>query len=147
ETGRGHPSMNSTPRGFWDSPAGRTLRAWLLLAAGLTILCGLVYVVAQQALRLSADDPQIGMAEDAAAALRAGQSPQGLVGATPVDMAASLAPYLIVFDAAGQPLASAARLNGSTPSVPSGVFAYVQQAGEERLSWQPAPGVRSAAVV
>src|SRR5690242_8213126 len=62
-------------------------------------------------------------------------------------MATSLAPYLIVFDASGQPVAGSARLNGITPTVPSGVFASVQQAGEERLTWQPQTGVRSAAVV
>jgi hypothetical protein len=132
---------------FWNASVGRTLRVWLPLAAVLTVICGLVYIVAQQELRRGADDPQIQMAEDAAVALRAGQSAGALVPSAPVDMATSLAPYLIIFDTAGHAVAGSARLNGITPTLPSGVFTYVQQAGEERLSWQPQAGVRSAAVV
>src|SRR5690348_18303564 len=111
--------MSNTGQSFWRGTAGRTLRMWLPLAAALTILCGVVYLVAQQQLRLGADDPQIALAEDAAAALRAGQAVAAVVPATPVDIAASVAPYLIVFDDAGQPLAASARLNGSIPTVPA----------------------------
>jgi hypothetical protein len=87
------------------------------------------------------------MAEDAAVELEAGRQPQAVVGTTQVDMARSLAPYLIVYDEAGRPLASSVQLDGQTPSIPEGVFSYVRQSGEDRLSWQPRPGVRSAAVV
>jgi hypothetical protein len=31
--------------------------------------------------------------------------------------------------------------------MPEGVFSYVRQSGEDRLSWQPQPGVRSATIV
>ena len=48
------------------------LRYWLPLAAVTTLLCGLIYLAVQQSLRWGANDPQIQMAEDAAAALAAG---------------------------------------------------------------------------
>src|SRR5207247_1903018 len=53
----------------------------------------------------------------------------------------------IIFDTAGQPVASSARLSGAIPIPPNGVFANVRQAGEERLTWEPQPGVRSATVI
>ena len=55
----------------------------------------------------------------------------------PVLMAASLAPYLIVFDDAGRPIASSARLAGAPPVPPPGVFDYTRAAGEDRITWQP----------
>jgi len=46
----------------------KVLKQWLPLAIVIKLLCGLVYVAVQQEVRLSANDPQIGMAEDLAAA-------------------------------------------------------------------------------
>ena len=63
----------------------------------------------------------------------------------------SPAPFVIAYDDQGHPLASQAQLNGATPAPPSGVFEFVRQHGEERVSWQPIRGaengVRIAAVV
>jgi hypothetical protein len=52
----------------------KVLKQWLPLAIAITLLCGLVYVAVQQEVRLSANDPQIGMAEDLAAALSHGSN-------------------------------------------------------------------------
>ena len=123
------------------------LKYWLLIAIIISGLCGIIYVVVQQDIRQSANDPQIQMAEDAAAQLAGGQQVQNVVPAEKVDIATSLAPYIIVFDSTGKPIASSAQLNGQTPTIPSGVFDYVRQNGEDRITWQPQPGVRSAIVV
>ncbi len=123
------------------------LKYWLLIAIIISGLCGLIYAVAQQNLRSNADDPQIQMAEDAAAKLASGQPVQSVVPAEKVDIATSLAPYIIVFDNTGKPIASSAQLNGQTPTIPSGVFDYVRQNGEDRITWQPQTGVRSAIVI
>ena len=122
------------------------LRYWLAPAAAATLLIGLVYTVAQQSMRLSANDVGVQLAEDAAAALEAGQVAAGLVGA-PVDLARSLAPFTIVYDDAGQVVASSARLDGETPVLPAGVLGNARQRGESRITWQPQPGVRLATVV
>ena len=45
------------------------LFSWLPLAVAIIIMSGLVYVVAQQNYRLTANDPQIQIAQDIAAAL------------------------------------------------------------------------------
>ncbi|HEX9115975.1 MAG TPA: hypothetical protein VGA61_07900 [Anaerolineae bacterium] len=123
---------------------GRMARAWLPLALATGLLAGLIYGVAQQVLRQDANDPQIQMAEDTAALLAQGQQP---APAAPVDIATSLAPYLIVFDGQGRPVAGSARLHGNLPSVPEGVLDAARQRGENRVTWQPEPGVRSATVI
>ena len=110
-------------------------------------LIGLIYAAVQQDIRQGANDPQIQMAEDIAAKLANGEQVQNVVPSEKVDIAKSLAPYVIIFDANGNPVASSAQLNGQTPTIPSGVFDYVRQNGEDRITWQPQAGVRSAVVV
>ena len=120
---------------------------WLPFAVVTTVVCGLVYVAVQQDLRLSANDPQIQRAEDAAAALGAGAAPASVVPTGTVDVGASLAPVVMVFDAQGNLLSGSARLAGSPPALPPGVLPSVATSGEERLTWQPAPDARLAAVI
>jgi hypothetical protein len=70
-----------------------------------------------------------------------------LISSPQVDIASSLAPYVVVFDDAGKAVTSSGLLHGQLPNLPAGVFDVTRKAGEDRLSWQPEPGVRSAAVV
>ena len=123
------------------------IRYWLPLAAVTTLLSGLIYLAVQQSLRWGANDPQIQMAEDAAAALAAGGSLASVLPAGQVEISSSLAPFMVIFNARGEPLASSARLHGATPALPSGIFDYTRQKGEDRVTWQPESGVRIAAVV
>jgi hypothetical protein len=125
----------------------RILRQWLPLAIVITAFSGLVYLAVQQVLRQDANDPQIQMAEDAAAALARGETVASVLPAGQVDVAQSLAPFVIVFDDAGTPVASSGQLHGQTPVIPAGVFDYVRQHGEDRITWQPEPGVRIASVI
>ena len=125
----------------------RAIPYWLPIAAAITALSGLVYVVAQQTYRQSANDPQIQLAEDAAAQLEAGAQPQTLLGSDKVDMARSLAPFLIIYDDTGTTVASSVQLNGQTPPLPPGVFTDTRKSGEDRITWQPQEGVRSATIM
>jgi hypothetical protein len=125
----------------------RIFRYWLPIAIVVSALAGLLYVAVQQAIRSAANDPQIQLAEDAATTLNNGGTIQSVVPARKVDIATSLARYIIVFDASGTPVASSAQLNGQTPTIPSGVFDSVRHNGEDKITWQPQPGVRSAIVV
>jgi hypothetical protein len=123
------------------------LRHWLPIAAVTTLLSGLIYLEVQQSLRWGANDPQIQMGEDAAAALAAGGTPESMLPATQVEISSSLAPFMVIYNAKGEPLASSARLHGATPALPSGIFDYTRQNGEDRITWQPEQGVLIAAVV
>ena len=120
---------------------------WLPLAAVTTLLCGLVYLVVQQSLRWGANDPQIQMAEDAAAALAAGRTPEAVLPASQVEISSSLAPFMIIYSDMGEPLASSGLLHGAAPLLPPGIFDYTRKNSEDRVSWQPEAGVRVAAVV
>ncbi len=122
--------------------------AWFPFACLMTLFALLAYVLVQQDLRQSANDPQIQMAED-------NISPASLPA---IDISQSLAPFVIIFDDNGKPIASSGTLNGATPVPPAGVFDYVRTSGggnlrptdvfgEDRFTWEPESGVRVAAVV
>ncbi len=120
--------------------------AWLPLAVAFTGLTGLVYLVAQQNLRLGANEPQIQLAEDAATRLAAGVDPADVVAKGNVNVASSLSPFITVYDAARKIAASNARLDGQTPDLPAGVLDYTLAHGRDRVTWQPRTGVRQAIV-
>jgi hypothetical protein len=124
----------------------RSIALFLPVAALATALCGLVYLVGQQALRSAADDPQIQLVEDAAARLDAGAAPSEVVGSTIVDIATSLAPFVVVYDRAGAVLASDGRLDQTPPRVPIGVLEAARATGRDKVTWQPREGVRIATV-
>jgi hypothetical protein len=120
---------------------------WLPLAVLSAGLCGLVYVAVQQSLRMNGNDPQIQIAEDTAAALSAGTNIEALMPAQNVDIAESLAPFMIIYDGSGKIKASNAKLHGVDPVIPAGVLDSARQNGENRVTWQPESGVRIAAVI
>ena len=122
-------------------------KKWIPFGFLSVVLCGLVYLTAQQSLRLSANNPQIQMAEDTAASINNGTEPLLLVPQGSVNLATSLSPYLAIFDASGTPIAGNGLLEGKLPSLPAGVFNYTRTAGEDRFTWQPRTGVRNAVVL
>jgi hypothetical protein len=127
----------------------RTFIAWLPIAIAVTGLSGLVYLAIQQDLRQSADDPQIQMAEDAAVALDAGAKPTDVVPDDSIDIGASLAPFIMVFDTQGDLVVGTAELHGAAPSLPAGVFdaSGWKTPESDRFTWQPEAGVREAVVL
>ncbi len=123
----------------------------LMLAGIATVLALFLYAIPQQVLRQGANDPQLQLAGDLAARLEQGVAPADAVPPGQVDLARSLAPFVIVYDDRGVPIASQAQLNGKPPSPPQGVFNYVRSHGEDTISWKPvlggAHGLRIAAVI
>jgi hypothetical protein len=93
---------------------------WLELFApavvGGTVLALLVSVAVQQDLRQSANDPQIQMAEDLAADLSTGTDPHTAAPVRRVNIAWSLAPFIMVFDEAGKPRGLPQNSTGTSPS-------------------------------
>jgi hypothetical protein len=122
------------------------LLVFLPLAVVATGLAGLVYLVAQQDGRWLANEPQVQLAEDAAARLDAGGRAQDQVGREPVDIGRSLAPFVIVYGISGDILATDGVLDGLPPVVPEGVLATTRNSGRDAVTWQPRAGVRVATV-
>jgi len=125
----------------------RTLLSWLPFAIVVTIAGWTAWLVVQQVYRSSANDPQIQMAEDGAAKLGGGVLVPQVVPSETVDMARSLAPYVIVYNEMGMPVSGSARLRGQIPTLPVVAIEAARRQPELRLTWQPVPGVRSAVVV
>jgi hypothetical protein len=125
----------------------RVFVSWVPLAVVFTLALGITYVAVQQSYRSAADDPQIQMAEDAARMLDAGADPAAVLPASQVELADSLAPFVILFDADGAPLMSNATLHGNLPEVPLGALEAARDQGENRVTWQPEDGVRIASVI
>lgn len=120
---------------------------WISLFVLMTACLGLTYATGHQILRQGANDPIIQISEDTVAFLTTGK-PMPSTAFTPVvDMAKSLSPYFIIYDDSGNPIGSTGLLDGKVPTVPPGVFAYAKEHGQNRITWQPRPGVRSAIVV
>jgi hypothetical protein len=122
-------------------------RAWLPLGFAITFIFVFIYMTAQQNLRMNANDPQVTIANDIAMALGEGVPYSEFSSPHPVDMAASLSPYVILYDLSGKPIIGSAALDHSYPTPPRGVFEYAKKHGEDRVTWQPKKGVRQAIVV
>lgn len=116
-----------------------------ILFAGLFLF---TYTAVQQQYRQNANDPQIQMAEDAAAALKDNQPYTSVLPGGSVDMATSLAPYVIVMDQNGKVLASNVHLGSDVQTTPpAGTLTYARKHGEDRFTWQPRKDVRQAAIL
>ena len=123
-------------------PANAVL-SWIPVAAALGVLAFIVYGAVQQDIRQSANNPQVALAESAARNLAAGERPDAVVPASPVDMQTSLDPFVIVYDEHGNVLASSVTLDGQTPRLPSGVLESLTE-GLERDPPRPGLCARSS---
>jgi hypothetical protein len=123
------------------------LKVWLPMAIVATGSIAFSYIATQQNYRQSANDPQIQLATDGAAALRDGTAPDKIAPDADIDMGKSLAPFTIVVDDQRHVLAAGANLGAQVPLPPAGAFDFAKAHGENRFTWQPQPGVRLAAVL
>jgi hypothetical protein len=122
------------------------LKSFIPLFITVTCLSLLVFICCQQIYRLSANDPQIQMAEDAKIYLSGGGS-YSFTDQNKTEMSQSLAPFLMLYDKDKKLISYSAVLHGNPPVLPVGVLDNAKKKGETRLTWQPEEGVRNATVV
>ncbi len=101
----------------------------------------------QQDIRQSANEPQVEMATDISNALSLGESTDQLIPLRSLDISKSLSPFIILYDEGGNPVSSSVKIYNETVTLPAGVFAYTKTNMEDRITWEPKPGVRIATVV
>ncbi len=118
---------------------------WLMTFFLTTAIFFTIYASMQQVLRQTTYDPQIELAQDLANNLNNGVKLPTFKGY--LDMDKTLATFLIVYNFQGKPLAANVRLDSKIPSPPYGVFQNAENSKENRLTWQPKPGVRIASIV
>src|SRR2546430_6249187 len=146
---------------FWAPILRRAAPLFVPIAVAVTAGFWLVYLVTLDTSFRSAFTPQAQTASESAARLDAGAAPASVIPAYRIDMARSLYPYVIVYDASGQPVAASATLDGRPPALPAGVLDYVRTGVERHdatwyavltgpapwIVWTPQPGVTGAVVV
>ena len=134
----------------------RTMLLFLPIAVGLTLIAGLGYVNVQQALRLGANEPQEWLAESVLVNITNGMSPVQAASSTslgPVEISTDPAPYIVIYDASGKPIAGNGYLHGVLPVLPQGVLTSAEEAhlgllpDRNFLTWQPEPDIRQAIVI
>ena len=120
---------------------------WLPLAVTITLLCGLIYVAAQQNYRMSANDPQIQLAEDVRTEILQGQSPKAFIPVRKLELSKTLATFIMLYDEKGSIIGTSVTLDGKNPVIPQGVLDNAKNNGQTKITWQPKNGVREALVV
>lgn len=126
----------------------RTVLGWLPFAVAIVAVVGFSYVGIQQVYRMSANDPQIQTAEDTAATLsRGGTEVASVIPSGTIAIESSPAPYMVVYNSVGLPVAGNGSLHGNVPILPDGVLESARQNGEHRLTWEPEGGLRQAIVI
>ncbi len=145
-------SLPNHPQDGRRSPElGRSFRnmnrlvPWIVGVVVITFALGTVYVVAQQLNRQTADQPGEQLMSQVASELSSGSD--ATIRSLPrVDLAASLAPFVVVYDGNGHPIDGNGYLDGSLAQPPTGVIAAATVSGSNRVTWQPRPGLRFATV-
>lgn len=114
----------------------------VLLSVGAVV----AYGVGQQAARTTIDDSPRAALEQSRVLLTAGAPPGAAAAGPAVGLAPGNPTFVIVYDGEHRVLASSAALSGSVPDVPPGVLDVAAVRGEDRVTWQPAAGIREAVV-
>ncbi len=118
--------------------------------AAAVIITGImltIYATVQQAHRMGANDPQLQLARDISTFLKEGKSVNKLLPADTIDLAKSLAVFVAMYDAEGNPLNSTGFIDGKLPQLPHGLFAEAKATGEHDITWQPNAAIRQALVI
>ena len=113
----------------------------------VTLISIMVYGTAQQMLRMSANYVPLQLATDAVNKLNSGFSPRALPLPASIEISKSLYPFVIILDQNKKVIVTSATLDGEVPAIPSGTFDYVAKSGQDKVTWQPYPGVREALVI
>ncbi len=117
----------------------------LAAAALLSTLAILIYAAVQQSYRSAANDPQIQIARDIANDIGLHRAYHDFINSM-VNPQQSLAPFIQLYDGSGQLILSGNAINQIPFTIPKGVLTIAKQHGENVVTWQPAAGVRLAAV-
>ncbi len=112
----------------------------------ITVIFGSIYTVAQQIERQGANDAPLRLASQLASASPSTRTVTDSAAGDRVDLAKSLALFCVVYDSTGTPVSGTGYLDGALATLPHGVLEDARATGEDRVTWQPQPGLRFATV-
>jgi hypothetical protein len=119
---------------------------WVIITFLVTFTSLLVYVTAQQVLRLGANGMPAELAAKTSINLENSKSPLDAVPGEIIDISKSPGTFAMVFDKDKNLIASSAVMGIDEPAYPKGVLDHVDKNGEDRVTWQPQKGLRFATV-
>jgi hypothetical protein len=131
---------------------------WILSVVLVTLFCLLLLFVLRSVVRQGANDPQVQIAEDVARVFSGNQFTDETLRSSfetfvpskmQVDIGLSLSPWIQVYDASGEVIASSATIQEAqtTPRVSTELFEGLQKRDQIRLTWKPQKGIRQAIVI
>ncbi len=120
---------------------------WIIVMFIGTSSALLTYLIAQQALRLSANDLPVQASIETSIKLKNGMSPSDALPKDKVDIDESLNVFVLIYDSEKKLVVTNGIKNEGTVSYPIGVFIHVKETGDHRVTWLPAIGIRYASVV
>jgi hypothetical protein len=126
--------------------AAKLFISWVIIMFLVTFTCSLVYLVAQQSLRLGANELPVQLVKDTAIKIQNGQSPELAVPAEKIDISKSLYTFVMVFNSNKELIATSGMMGSIKPAYPKGVLDNTAIKGENRVTWQPQVGLRYATV-
>jgi hypothetical protein len=122
------------------------LLPWIAVLIMITAAFGTIYAVTQQAQRNDANSPQIQMSQDVATKLDDNANPTVLM-TSQVDINKSMAPFTVIYDKNGKPVAGSGFSNQKLPQIDKGVLESSQGKDYNAVTWKPSGDTRIAAVV
>jgi hypothetical protein len=122
-------------------------KVFLVWVGVLALSFGFAFLIGQQVLRMSANDPQTEIMASFYESLSQGQDPSLFGSIPPVDMAKDLTPFVNIYDSEGKFVAGNGKLDDANPAPLKGVFVTAKQKGETYFTWSPKAGVRIATIL
>ncbi len=123
------------------------LGVWIVIAVVCTCMAGLAYATAQHVARSGANQDPLRAIHQIQDIVKQGVDPSQIIPASGQDIKDSYSVFAALFDDKGTVVSSSVQVDGKNPTLPSGVFDYAKQHGEDRFTWQPQNDVREAVVL
>ncbi|MEX1995285.1 MAG: hypothetical protein WD887_00710 [Candidatus Saccharimonadales bacterium] len=122
-------------------------RVWLAVVGSATLVLGAAYGMVQQSTRLAANESPLAAIQSAKTLIEKGAAPESAVPNANINIRTNDNLFIIVTDREAKLLAGSAFLDDRVPLPPRGVFDYTKTHGLDKVTWEPAAGVRLATVV
>jgi hypothetical protein len=120
--------------------------SWIAAALVTSAIFATLYVVVQQVERQGANDSPERLASQIVAQIETGPI-EDIDTSSHVDISRSLVPFFVIYDDSGAPIEGTGYLDGKLATVPTGVLTAAKSSDDgNKVTWQPAPGLRFATV-
>lgn len=124
-----------------------TVLQWAPLAVVILSFFGAGYMATEYVIRSSAYDPQIQIAEDFARALASGEDVKKLVPDAQVDIANSLASFIVTYGDDFKPTKSSGNHDAQIPTPNKSVFDSAKTNSQHSMEWEAYDNINVAIVM